>query len=37
MGAPVSKFYRKIWVGFYLNIAKALFLRGFILNPTERV
>ena len=27
--------YSKIWVGFRLNTGKAVFLRGFMLNPTE--
>ena len=36
MIAHSSNFYSKIWVGFYLNTGKMLFLRGFILKPTER-
>ena len=36
MVAPSSKFYVKIWVGFYLNTGKCFFLRDFILRPTER-
>ena len=27
--------YSKIWVGFRLNTGKAVFLKGFTLNPTE--
>ena len=37
MVAPSSKFYGKVWVGFCLNTGKrTLFLKGFILKPTER-
>ena len=36
MVAPFSRFYGKVWVGFYLNTGKKLFRRGFILKPTER-
>ena len=34
--APFSKFYGKVQVGFCLKHRKALFLRSFIINPTER-
>ena len=37
MGAPSGKFDGKIWVGFWLNTKKRIFIRSFILKPSDRV